>query len=333
MRDELDALAAQIRHHEARYRAGSPEIPDAVFDDLVERHRVLAERLGIAIDARPGADHTEGFTSVVHEVPMLSLDKLSHGRRDERGAPIPMRDQLEAWIARRAIELAMPEGTMPALTIEPKVDGISISLIYERGELVRAITRGDGTRGDDVTKQVRATGAVPDRISIDHGTIELRGELYWPRDAFERHNAALIASGDAPLANPRNGCAGLVKRKDVRGLHEAGLACFLYQLARASDDVAVPRTQRGLLAWLRDLGAPTYADLVTHVTTLDEAVEVCESWTAKRASLPFEIDGMVLKIDDRDAHARLGATSHHPHWGVAWNSRRSGASRACSASR
>ncbi|AKF06745.1 DNA ligase [Sandaracinus amylolyticus] len=249
---------------------------------------------------------------------MLSLDKLSHGRRDERGAPIPMRDQLAAWIARRAIELAMPEDAMPALTIEPKVDGISIALIYERGELARAITRGDGTRGDDVTKQVRATGAVPDRIAIDHGTIELRGELYWPRDAFERHNAALIAAGEAPLANPRNGCAGLVKRKDVRGLREAGLACFLYQLARASDDVAVPRTQRGLLAWLRDLGAPTYADLATHVTTLDEAIDVCEAWTAKRASLPFEIDGMVLKIDDRDAHARLGATSHHPHWGVAW---------------
>ncbi|MCS6797660.1 MAG: NAD-dependent DNA ligase LigA [Myxococcota bacterium] len=313
-RAELEALAAQIRYHEARYREGRPEIPDGAFDDLVDRYRELADALGLEpderVDALPGSDHTEGFETVEHVVPMLSLDKIAPGPGKES-----MRAQLANWYARRCADAGRPS---LALVVEPKVDGVSLSVLYEGGRLARAVTRGDGRRGDDVTRQVRAAAVLPERLEgVDRGLLEVRGEVYWPTASFERHNAILVARGLEPLANPRNGAAGMLKRKDPRELEGVGLAAFAYGVARARG-VELPSTQWELLQWLAEHGLPVYVELAARARDADEAAAMCERWLARRGELPFEIDGLVVKIDALDVWDRLGSTGHHPHWGIAW---------------
>jgi DNA ligase (NAD+) len=321
-RKELEQLAAQIRHHEGLYRAGTPEIPDGAFDDLFDRYRALADELGLSaderLDAKPGADHDEGFETVEHVVPMLSLDKLSPSRRSDEDAPVPMRDQLVAWHERRLADAGLGPDALLTLLVEPKVDGVSLSLVYDKGALARAVTRGDGRRGDDVTRQVRATGAVPlELYRVRQGALEVRGELYWPRAAFDRHNAALRAAGEEALANARNGCAGMIKRKETGAIVGAGIRAFVYAIARA-EGLDTPGTQGGVIEWLAGEGMPVYQDLVARATGPLEAASVCEGWLDRRSSLDFEIDGLVLKVDELALHARLGGTGHHPHWGVAW---------------
>ena len=312
---ELEQLTQQIRYHEAAYRAGVPEITDAGFDDLVERYGELADRLGIdpseRLDVQPGQDHTAGFETVEHREPMLSLEKLSPNRRDSGGEPMALSDQLSAWFRRRRKELEVDE--LPVI-VEPKVDGISVSLLYAGGELRRAVTRGDGRKGDVITKQVVQLGTVPTKLKrAGKGEIEIRGELYWPLAEFARFNATL----EKPLINPRNGCAGMMKRKDPDGLEATGIRAFFYQVAW-DDGVELPPTQHEVLQWLADRGAEVYLSEVFQTTTEEEALQYCEDYQARRGKLDYDIDGMVIKVDDLRLYARLGATGHHPHWGIAY---------------
>ena len=312
---ELEQLSQQIRYHEAAYRAGVPEIPDAAFDELVERYQELADSLGIdaaeRIDERPGEDHTAGFETVEHRVPMLSLEKLSLNRRDGAGAPIPVSEQLAAWFRRRLKELEVD--ALPVI-VEPKVDGISVSLLYEAGRLRRAVTRGDGLRGDDISQQVAQLGTVPTKLrKIGKRSLEIRGELYWPLSEFTRFNATL----EKPLINPRNGCAGMMKRKDPAGLDETGIRSFFYQIAW-SEGVELPPTQWETLRWLADRGADVYSSEVFRTRSEEAALQYCEDYGKRRGSLDYDIDGMVIKIDELGLYTRLGATGHHPHWGIAY---------------
>jgi len=312
---ELEQLSEQIRYHEAAYRAGAPEITDSGFDDLVERYRELADSLGIdpaeRLDAQPGQDHTTGFETVEHRVPMLSLEKLSPNRRDSSGAPMPISEQLAAWFRRRRKELEVD--ALPVL-VEPKVDGISVSLLYADGVLRRAVTRGDGRKGDVITKQVAQLGTVPMKLErAGRGELEIRGELYWPLEEFARFNATL----DKPLINPRNGCAGMMKRKDPAGLEATGIRSFFYQVAW-DQGVKLPPTQYETLQWLGDRGADVYISEVFQTDSDEEALRYCDGYQARRESLNYDIDGMVIKVDDLGLYARLGATGHHPHWGIAY---------------
>jgi len=312
---ELIKLEREIRYHEAAYRAGEPEIPDSAFDDLVARYEELADELEIPVDervdARPGEDHTAGFETVEHRVPMLSLEKLSPNRRDSAGEPMSFADQLSAWYARRLKEL---EVERVPLIVEPKVDGISVSLVYVEGDLEQAVTRGDGRRGDVITKQVRQLGTVPLSLrGLETGRLEIRGELYWPLSEFHRFNATLAK----PLINPRNGTAGMMKRKDPEGLESTGIRAFFYQVAW-SNDVELPTTQGKMLEWLSERGGEVYLSEVFRTDSDEAALEYCDDYAAKRESLDFDIDGMVIKIDDLAMYARLGATGHHPHWGIAY---------------
>lgn len=321
-RDELERLAAQIEHHEAAYRRGEPEIPDSEFDDLFDRYVELADRLGLApgerLDRAPGADHTEGFETVEHRVPMLSLEKLTPNRKDARGEPVPIAEQLEQWYARRRQDLELSGSAPLPLLVEPKVDGISVSLLYVDGRLARAVTRGDGKKGDVITRQVLAARAVPEALSgLSRGELEIRGELYWPTPAFVAFNAALEARGERTLINPRNGCAGLMKRKEPDGLDETGIRSFLYQIPWC-EGVSLPGTQGGILEWLAERGAEVYTDEVHRAEDASDAYAYCERYGERRSSLPFEIDGMVIKIDELKWYARLGETGHHPHWGIAY---------------
>jgi DNA ligase (NAD+) len=312
---ELEQLAQQIRYHEAAYRAGAPEITDAAFDDLLDRYQELAEQLGLdasdRLDVGPGQDHTAGFETVEHREPMLSLEKLSPNRRDSDGEPMPLSEQLSAWFRRRRKELEVDE--LPVI-VEPKVDGISVSLLYADGVLRRAVTRGDGRKGDVITKQVARLGTVPTKLErVGKGELEIRGELYWPLTEFARFNETL----DKPLINPRNGCAGMMKRKDPAGLEETGIRAFFYQVAW-DDGVKLPSTQRETLQWLADRGAEVYLSEVFQTASEEEALQHCEDYDARRGTLNYDIDGMVIKLDDLRVYARLGATGHHPHWGIAY---------------
>ncbi|GAB4211825.1 MAG: NAD-dependent DNA ligase LigA [Sandaracinaceae bacterium] len=319
-RQEIEILAEQIRYHERAYRAGKPEISDAAFDDLFDRYVELADALGLADDERldraPGADHTEGFVQVEHRVPMLSLEKLTPNRKDSKGQPMPLGEQLAQWWARRREDLELAAGAPLPVFIEPKIDGISVSLRYEHGALVQAVTRGDGKRGDDITRQVRQARAVPERLG-NKGSFEVRGELYWPRPAFEAYNATLAARGEETIANPRNGTAGMMKRKEPEGLERVGITSFLYQVPWF-EGVTLPGRQSEVLVWLAEHGASVYLDQ-THVA-LDPAAALafCESYAAERGKLPYDIDGMVLKIDELRHYEKLGGTGHHPHWGIAY---------------
>lgn len=318
---ELAQLAEEIGYHERAYREGAPEIPDSAFDDLFDRYQELADELGVPeserLDRAPGADHAEGFETFEHRQPMLSLEKISPNRRGSKGEPIALREQLRAWHSRRLQELEVGAETLLELLVEPKVDGISVSLHFTDGRLERAVTRGDGQRGDVITRQVRQTGAVPETLPGVRGELEIRGELYWPRDAFERYNRKLADAGEATLLNPRNGCAGMMKRKDPAGIEEAGIAAWLYQVA-AADGVSLPDRQSEILAWLQSVGAPVYADEVRLVAGPDAAFDHCEAYHDRRDTLGYDIDGMVIKLDELRYYDRLGSTGHHPHWGIAY---------------
>lgn len=320
-RKELAKLDADLRRYEAAYRRGEPEISDAEFDELFDRYVELADALGLPpdqrLDSKPGEDHTEGFETVEHRVPMLSLEKLTPNRKDARGMPVPLEEQLQQWYERRRAELELPESAALPLFVEPKVDGISVSLLYSDGALVRAVTRGDGRRGDVITRQVLAARAVPERLDIGPGQIEIRGELYWPTKAFQAYNARLEAAGERTLANPRNGCAGLIKRKETDGLEETGIRSFLYQIPWA-EGVRTPDTQHGVIEWLAQVGAEVYANEVYVARDAADAYEFCTRYGERRFLLPFEIDGMVIKIDELRHYGRLGETGHHPHWGIAY---------------
>ncbi len=321
-RDELARLAAHIQHHEAAYRRGEPEILDSEFDELVDRYGELADRLEIdvadRVDAAPGADHTDGFETVEHKVAMLSLEKLSPARKDSAGAPIPLGEQLAQWYARRKKELELAEDAPLPLLVEPKVDGIGVSLIYQGGRLARAVTRGNGRTGDVITRQVQQTGAVPSRLaSVTSGELEIRGELYWPTSAFEAYNARLKAAGERLVINPRNGTAGYMKRKEPEGLEETGIQAFLYQVPWA-EGVTLPVRQSDILDWLAEQGLHVYLSEAHRATDAADAFAYCEGYHPRRAELDYEIDGMVIKIDELKWYRRLGETGHHPHWGVAY---------------
>jgi DNA ligase (NAD+) len=318
---ELEELDAQIRYHEALYREGKPEVTDAVFDDLVDRYTELADALGVSDgqrpDKKPGDDHTEGFAQVEHLVPMLSLEKLTPNRRDSKGVSVPMNEQLGQWVERRRRELELVESAGLSMVVEPKIDGISVSLLYESGKLRRAVTRGDGRKGDDITKQIQQARAVPLQLKAAGGKLEVRGELYWPRPDFDRYNEQLREAGHETIANPRNGCAGIVKRKELAGLENVGIRSFLYAVPWA-ENIKLPDTQSGVLHWLADNGAPVYTDMIALAGTAAEAIAACEAFGERRAGLIFDTDGMVIKIDELKYYGILGATGHHPHWGIAY---------------
>jgi DNA ligase (NAD+) len=319
--EELEVLAEQLRYHERAYRDGVPELTDAVFDELVERYTALADALAVPsaerLDERPGADHTEGFQTVEHRVPMLSLEKLSPARRDSKGLSMALGDQLRAWYERRKKELELAPEAQLELMVEPKIDGISVSLTYSQGKLERAVTRGDGRRGDDITRQVRESGAVPATLRGVTGEVELRGELYWPHSAFQAYNEKLRAEGERLIVNPRNGCAGLMKRKDPTGLADVGVRAFFYQVAWA-EGAELPSKQSSIIEWLAEAGAPVYINEIHVAAGVEDALDHCEKYQARRGTLDFDIDGMVIKVNELAFYRRLGATGHHPHWGIAY---------------
>jgi len=199
--------------------------------------------------------------------------------------------------------------------VEPKIDGMSVSLTYRDGRLEQALSRGDGREGDDITAQVLATGAAPARIGL-RGTIEVRGELYLPMARLAALNDRQRVAGERIFANERNACAGMMKSKDPAPLAGIGIKAFVYQVPWA-EGVDVPTSQFAIHTWLHGLGLPVN-DRVVRVADGRAAAAACLAFGALRDELPYGTDGMVIKLDDRRLYDRLGGTGHHPNWGIAY---------------
>lgn len=334
-KDRLIQLAERLRAlDEAYYGAARPEASDAEYDALRTDYDDLADTAGLPEEERytrsVGDDHSDGFATVVHTTPMLSLEKaatrpehLRDGGADllpEDAQKLPRWESETAWGKLKAWERRTLEaiGSQPSLAImlEPKIDGISVSLAYMDGRLERAVTRGDGRRGDVITAQVLASGAVPATVS-ERARFEVRGELYLPQAAFDALNARLGADGDKLLANPRNACAGLMKRKDPSTLDGCGVQSFLYFVPVGSHEMALPASQTARLKWLGEQGFQVHPE-ARACEGVEDAYRECLAFAERRASLDHDIDGMVLKLDNTSLHDGLGTTDHHPRWGIAY---------------
>lgn len=309
-----EALRREIEHHSYQYYAlDAPTISDAAFDSLMRELREIEAAHPELVTAssptqRVGGYVGEQFAPVVHERRMYSLDNAMD------------LDALDEWMERTAEACG---GALPPLCCELKIDGSSIALTYEDGVLVRAATRGDGTTGEDVTVNMRTVRDVPLRLrdeargAIAPGveTLELRGEVYMPKKSFEALNAAAEEEGRAPFANPRNAAAGSLRQKDPAVTKMRDLSTFMYAIA---DDAALEvEGQWELLQWLRKAGFHVNPD-VRLCTTAEEVRGFCRECLDRRESLPYEIDGVVVKVNDFARQRAMGFTARAPRWAIAF---------------
>ena len=309
-----EALRREIEHHSYQYYAlDAPTISDAAFDSLMRELREIEAAHPELVTAssptqRVGGYVGEQFAPVVHERRMYSLDNAMD------------LDELDEWMERTAEACG---GALPPLCCELKIDGSSIALTYEDGVLVRAATRGDGTTGEDVTVNMRTVRDVPLRLrdeargAIAPGveTLELRGEVYMPKKSFEALNAAAEEEGRAPFANPRNAAAGSLRQKDPAVTKMRDLSTFIYAIA---DDAALEvEGQWELLQWLRKAGFHVNPD-VRLCTTAEEVRGFCRECLDRRESLPYEIDGVVVKVNDFARQRAMGFTARAPRWAIAF---------------
>ena len=309
-----EALRREIEHHSYQYYAlDAPTISDAAFDSLMRELREIEAAHPELVTAssptqRVGGYVGEQFAPVVHERRMYSLDNAMD------------LDELDEWMERTAEACG---GALPPLCCELKIDGSSIALTYEDGVLVRAATRGDGTTGEDVTVNMRTVRDVPLRLrdearaAIAPGveTLELRGEVYMPKKSFEALNAAAEEEGRAPFANPRNAAAGSLRQKDPAVTKMRDLSTFMYAIA---DDAALEvEGQWELLQWLRKAGFHVNPD-VRLCTSAEEVRGFCRECLNCRESLPYEIDGVVVKVNDFARQRAMGFTARAPRWAIAF---------------
>ena len=302
---ELDKLRAELERHNRLYYLETPEISDYDFDQLMRRLQELEAKHPEFADPnsptqRVGGAPIEEFKSVIHDPPMLSIDNAYS------------LEELREWHERVKRGLGAEEVEYEA---ELKIDGVSIDLLYEKGELTRGATRGDGVRGDDVTPNVRTVRSLPLKIDSKFKRLEVRGEIYISKTDFARHNEQLEQEGHEPLANPRNAAAGALRQKDPKLAAHRHLSAFVYHLV-ASDDIRV-ESQWAAYALLARLGLPLNPQRKL-CGSLDDVEQFIADWHEKRHELPFESDGIVVKVNRRELQLELGATSKAPRWAVAY---------------
>jgi len=311
-------LREEINYHNYRYHTlDSPLISDAQFDALADELRALeaAHPELITPDSptqRVGGAPAEGFAKVEHPAPILSLDKASS------------RAELLAWHTRISKLLPEPALSLPkglAYTVEPKFDGLTVVLHYRQGQLVLGATRGDGLVGEDITANLRTVKTLPLRIPADPDGpqpppyLVVRGEVLILLKDFDALNARLIEAGESPFANPRNASAGSLRQLDPAITARRPLHLYAYSIVTA--DGPVPETQQETLAYLHALGF-AQPDEIAFFQDLDAVADYCEQMIARRNTLPFEADGLVVKIDDLATQAALGVVGGRPRGAVAY---------------
>ena len=313
--NELMRLAKQIAYHNARYHAeDAPEISDADFDALVRRNNELEAAFPHLIRAdSPNA-------SVGAAVESSPLSKVTHAKRMMSLDNAFSDDDVEDFVARVRRFLNLPDGTPVALTAEDKIDGLSCSLRYENGVLVQAATRGDGAVGEDVTANVRTIGDIPQKLTGEVPAIfEIRGEIYMAKGDFEALNARLLAEADDPekarqFANPRNAAAGSLRQKDASVTASRRLRFLAHGWGEVSDLPA--DSQYGVMKAIEAWGAPV-SPLVIRADTTADILKHFRSIESQRADLPYDIDGVVYKMDRLDWQERLGFVAKAPRWAIA----------------
>ena len=308
--DRIDQLRREIRRHEDRYYIqNDPEITDDAFDALVKELEALEAAHPDLVTAdsptqRVGGRAVEGFATAAHLQPMLSLD---NGYSE---------DELRAFDERVRRGIGAAEDAPVDYVAELKIDGLSIALTYVDGILTRGVTRGDGVRGEDVTANVRVIPSLPLALNGGPpGTIEVRGEIYLPRSSFERTNREREDAEEPPFANPRNAAAGTMRMLDPSVVKRRGLRAFVYQLVVAGERERARHSET--LEALRQWRLPVQPDW-KRCAGLDQLLAFCHHWQDERAKLPFDTDGVVVKVDDLALRERLGATAKFPRWALAF---------------
>ena len=307
---EADGLRMQIRHHEYQYYVlDAPEISDAEYDALTNRLRAIEALYPDEVPPdsptrRPGGYVAPGFTQVKHMVPMLSLGNVYNaeemGDFDQR------------------VRSLLPPGTDVSYVLEPKIDGLACSLIYENGWLVRAATRGDGEVGENVTTNVRTIKSIPQRLKVPAGEevpelLDVRGEVYMSRAAFLRLNEERVEAGEAEFANPRNAAAGSLRQLDPAVTARRSLSFFAYYLKGPEE----PETQEECLRSLEKYGFTTPEHwCVAH--TKEDILKFIEEHDQRRRELAYDTDGAVAKVNAVWQQKLLGATGKDPRWAIAY---------------
>jgi DNA ligase (NAD+) len=316
------ALRSEIAEHNRRYHElDDPVISDAEYDELVRELRGLEEEFPELITpASPtqqvgSAALTTVFAPVVHAVPMMSLDNAF----DE--------GELRAWVERLHRRLAGapaagdggddPGSEEVGYVCEPKIDGLAISIRYEGGRYVRAATRGDGRTGEDVTENIRTIDQVPERLGKDApDVLEVRGEVYMALSAFQALNERQVEAGARPFVNARNSAAGSLRQKDPKVTAARELALWSYQLGQVEGGPTFA-SHHETLDWLSGLGFPVNPE-IRRVVGPDAVLDYCVHWQQHRHDLDYEIDGVVVKVDDLARRQLLGSTSKAPRWAIAY---------------
>ncbi len=311
---EVDARAAELRdeidEHNRRYFVDDePAISDADYDALVRELKSIEAEFPELIVPESPTQHVGGyvaaqFSEVRHKVPMMSLDNVFG------------EDELQDWGKRLERRLGS-EGGDTSFVCELKIDGFAISITYENGRYVQAATRGNGEVGEDITANIATIEAIPKRLKGDApALLEVRGEVYMPLAAFERLNKRQADAGDRLFANPRNSAAGSVRQKDPSITASRELSLWTYQLG-AIEGGPPFETHVETLEWMRSLGLPVNPEIQS-LATLTEVYEYCRHWQEHRHDLEYEIDGVVVKVDNLRLRAELGFTSKAPRWAIAF---------------
>jgi DNA ligase (NAD+) len=304
-------LREQLEHHAHRYYVlDDPEISDEAYDALLDELRSIEQefprlRTPDSPTQRVGGEPVGKLEKVEHLEPMLSLGNV-------RGE-----DELRAWVARMKAHLGR-EGIVATrfeYVVEPKVDGLAISLLYRDGVLERGATRGNGEVGEDVTHNLRTIGQIPLHVQGAPPLLEVRGEVYMSLKDFAALNERRAEAGESTFMNPRNSAAGTIRQLDPALAAERPLSMWAYQVGVAPD--LAFQTHWQALEWLREHRFPVNRD-IQRLTSEDEVIEQCLRWQQRRGELDFEIDGVVIKVSELQLQRRLGAVGREPRWAMAW---------------
>ena len=306
VRGRIEELREQVRYHNRRYHVDdAPEISDAEYDGLYRDLEALEDEHPELITPdsptqRVGGEPLEGFEEVRHSVPMLSL---ANARKVE---------DLREWDAR--VRRLLGEDETPRYVTERKIDGLAVSLRYENGRFARGATRGNGAVGEDVTANLGTVRSIPERLDDDPpGVLEPRGEVYMTLDDFERLNRRQEEEGKPPFANPRNAAAGAIRQLDSRITAKRPLKIYLYGIGEGGEGF---ESHSGMLNGLKDYGLRANPHKLHD--SIESVVEECLEAASQRESLPYQIDGVVVKVDSREQQLALGSVARAPRWAIAY---------------
>jgi len=311
VKKRISELREEIRYHDRKYYVeNNPVISDYEYDQLMEELKKLESEHPeyVTPDSptqRVSGQPVEGFSSVKHKIPMLSLDNTYSSKE-----LLDFDKRMKKFLG----------GEKPDYAVELKIDGVGVALIYENGRLVRGATRGDGTTGDDITSNIRTIKSIPLKLDIANETkplanCEVRGEVYMTRKGFEALNKEKAKKGEPLFANPRNAAAGSLRQLDPKVVSKRNLDVFLYTLSYTKEGGY--KTHMECLEAMKKAGLKVNPN-INKFSNIEDVIKYCDSWENKKETLDYETDGMVIKVESLEQQKRLGSTIKNPRWAVAY---------------